>query len=426
MLRAELERVEPELATSLHGRAAAWCERHGLEEAAIEHARAAGETGEVARLVTANTLPYYRSGRVVTVERWLSWFDNPEVIADYPAIAAFGAWVNALRGRPDEADRYAYALEHSAWEGPMPDRSASTRSWAAVSRALLCHHGVEQMASDAQLAADELSPSSFWRPMALILQGVAALLLDDLDTAEDLLANAADDAVGSGAVWAGLVAHAELALLALGRGDQEQAERQVALAQALLDLQPVEDYVPSALLLAARARIVLASGQAATARELLVGAMRFRPQLTRAIPWFSVQTRLELARVHVAVADVAGARTLLREIDDILRQRPDLGTLPKQAWELRAALASVASVEEGWASTLTAAELRLLPLLTTHLSFREIAERLFVSRNTVKSQAISVYRKLGASSRSEAIERAAQLGLVDAPAVPSGGFTRTG
>jgi LuxR family maltose regulon positive regulatory protein len=62
---------------------------------------------------------------------------------------------------------------------------------------------------------------------------------------------------------------------------------------------------------------------------------------------------------------------------------------------------------------LTAAELRLLPLLTTHLSFREIAEQLYVSRNTVKTQAISAYRKLGVSSRSDAIERAVTLGLVD-------------
>jgi LuxR family maltose regulon positive regulatory protein len=63
-------------------------------------------------------------------------------------------------------------------------------------------------------------------------------------------------------------------------------------------------------------------------------------------------------------------------------------------------------------SALTAAELRLLPLLSTHLSFREIGERLFVSRNTIKTQAISVYRKLGVSSRSEAIARASELGLV--------------
>ena len=90
-------------------------------------------------------------------------------------------------------------------------------------------------------------------------------------------------------------------------------------------------------------------------------------------------------------------------------------------------LSTVVDQSSGWASTLTAAELRLLPLLTTHLSFREIAERLFVSRNTVKTQAISVYRKLDASSRSEAIERAIELGLVDAPlASRSVEFTRSG
>jgi LuxR family maltose regulon positive regulatory protein len=51
-------------------------------------------------------------------------------------------------------------------------------------------------------------------------------------------------------------------------------------------------------------------------------------------------------------------------------------------------------------------------LLTTHLTFRQIAEHFYVSRNTVKTQAISVYRKLGVSSRTEAIERAVELGLL--------------
>ncbi|HEX2433476.1 MAG TPA: LuxR C-terminal-related transcriptional regulator, partial [Gaiellaceae bacterium] len=167
-------------------------------------------------------------------------------------------------------------------------------------------------------------------------------------------------------------------------------------------------------------------GQAATARGLLMAAMRLRPYLSRAIPWFGVQTNLELARSHLALADSDGSRTLLREAEDVIRRRPDLGTLPQQALELRAELANAVSLDDGWASTLTAAELRLLPLLTTHLSFREIAERLYVSRNTVKSQAISVYRKLGASSRSEAIERAVHLGLVDMPVSSGPGFTPWG
>jgi LuxR family transcriptional regulator, maltose regulon positive regulatory protein len=426
MLRAELERLEPNQIAPLNRRAAAWCERNDLPEAAIEHASAAGDLDEVARLVGTSALPFYRSGRVVTVERWLSWFDAPELLEAYPAIAAFGAWVHALRGRPDDAERYCYALEHSRYDGPMLDGSASIQAWIPMVQALICHRGIEAMRTDAELALNQLSESSFWRPIALLLQGIGVLLEGDVERAEWILANAAREALGAGAIYGGVIAHSELALVALGRDDVASAETQLAQAKEFLQNQPMEDYVPSAIYLAARARLALETRQTATARRLLVRAMRVRPQLSHAIPWFAVQTRVELARAHLALADAEGARTLLREAEDVFQQRPQLGTLRQQAQEVRGQLANVAGFSDGWASTLTAAELRLLPLLTTHLSFREIAERLYVSRNTVKSQAISVYRKLDASSRSEAIERAVELGLVDEPVLSAGGFTRTG
>ena len=149
--------------------------------------------------------------------------------------------------------------------------------------------------------------------------------------------------------------------------------------------------------------------------------------MTQALSWFAVHTRLELAKAHLALSDVRGAATLYREAEEVLRRHSALGTLVADAADVQAMLSTVADESSGWVSTLTAAELRLLPLLTTHLSFREIAERLFVSRNTVKTQAISVYRKLDASSRSEAIERAIALGLVDAPpAAPSIDIIRSG
>ena len=90
---------------------------------------------------------------------------------------------------------------------------------------------------------------------------------------------------------------------------------------------------------------------------------------------------------------------------------------------MRPEVARAAELSDHQATLLTTAELRLLPLLTTHLSFREIGERLCVSRSTVKTQAISVYRKFDVSSRSEAIARAAELGLVESRPVefnPSG------
>ena len=129
------------------------------------------------------------------------------------------------------------------------------------------------------------------------------------------------------------------------------------------------------------------------------------------LPYFAVQTRLELARAYVAIADAGGAETMLREIDALLRRQPDLGTLPAQAEELRARLKTMRADAPG-ASTLTEAELRLLPYLATHLSFREIGERLYVSRHTVKSHAVAVYRKLNVSSRNGAVERARELGLL--------------
>jgi LuxR family transcriptional regulator, maltose regulon positive regulatory protein len=63
------------------------------------------------------------------------------------------------------------------------------------------------------------------------------------------------------------------------------------------------------------------------------------------------------------------------------------------------------------ASSLTKAELRILPLLSTHLTFREIGERVYITQNTVKKHAMSIYQKLGVASCSQAVQRAQELGL---------------
>ena len=113
----------------------------------------------------------------------------------------------------------------------------------------------------------------------------------------------------------------------------------------------------------------------------------------------------------IALGDPDGAHAVLRQVDDIFQQRPNLGVLPAQADALRTQLTTMRRTGLG-ATSLSAAELRLLPLLPSYLSFREIGERLFVSQNTVKTQAISIYRKLGVSSRGDAVDLAQQLGLL--------------
>ena len=115
---------------------------------------------------------------------------------------------------------------------------------------------------------------------------------------------------------------------------------------------------------------------------------------------------------------------MLAEVRDILVHRPGLGALVNEAAEIQRQAERMRGEVSG-ASTLTTAELRLLPLLTTHLSFREIGAQLFISHNTVKTQAISIYRKLDATSRSEAIRRAVQVGLLES-AVPAHRFIPSG
>src|SRR5262249_38631302 len=163
---------------------------------------------------------------------------------------------------------------------------------------------------------------------------------------------------------------------------------------------------------AAQARIALHQGDVPAARQQLVMAQRLRPVLTYAVPYLALQARIELARAHLALADLPGARTLMREVDELLRRRPGLGALASQAQALRTQLSKERGSAAPGASALTDAELRLLPLLATHLTFSEMGQELFLSPNTIKTQAGSIYRKLGASTRSQAVTRARELGLL--------------
>jgi LuxR family transcriptional regulator, maltose regulon positive regulatory protein len=132
-----------------------------------------------------------------------------------------------------------------------------------------------------------------------------------------------------------------------------------------------------------------------------------------AAPYLAVQARIELTRVHLALGDLAGARTLMREIDELLKRRPGLGTLGGEADALRAQLGKERGAVISGPSALTAAELRLLPMLATHLQMREIAAEMYLSPHTIRAQGKSVYRKLGVASRSEAVARARELGLLE-------------
>jgi LuxR family maltose regulon positive regulatory protein len=413
LLRNELALSNPEAAAELSRKAMAWCISNDLPEAALIYGHAAGETDVVAGLVDQLALPTHYDGRMETVEGWLRWFSEDD-LRRYPALAVEGAWLRALSGRAADAERWLAIAEGSTSSIPLSDGSATIDPWVAVLRAGMMPDGPGRAVADGELAVAELAPGSAWRPAALTMRGTARLVLGDTEGAiADLASVVEGDASQPVAV-----AHGQLALLAVRNGAWKEAGNHASAGQAMVDDAGLADYVTSALLHAATARIAVHEGRQEDARAALTAAHRLRPLLDHGLPWLAIQVGVEIACVHLALAEPGPARTVLGEADQVLQLRPQMGILVEHARELREHLAATTGPDGAWAMSLTGAELRVLPYLATHLTFPEIGTRLFISRNTVKSQAVSIYRKLGVSSRSDAIERAVEFGLLEQSIYP--------
>jgi LuxR family transcriptional regulator, maltose regulon positive regulatory protein len=402
LLRLELEQSDPGLAVELRRRAADWFEETGAPDQAIDHAAAAGDLGRVARLV-ASLVP--RASASATAS-WLEHFAESE-LHRYPGIAAIGAWAHASLGRVARAER-CLAISESADDGPV-----SARPLEALVRAMLCRDGVERMLHDVETARAELPDTSPWLPAAVFLHGVGSLLNGDGERADVALADAAERAEALSIDEIAVAALTHRALIAGARHDHVAAES-FALEGRALDAGESRGAV-AGLEWAVAARALLRQSRFDEAKLALAAVRGLEPLLTHATPWLTVETRLELARASMTLCDLPAAASSLDEAARILRLRPELGILGDQVAKVRAELEALRKRGQRAQPTLTRAELRLLPLLATHLSFREIGERLFVSHHTIKTQAISVYRKLGVSSRSQAIEAAGRLGLIGAP-----------
>jgi LuxR family maltose regulon positive regulatory protein len=261
------------------------------------------------------------------------------------------------------------------------------------------------MLADARAARARLQRGSRWHTAALELEAYAALLLGAYEEADAWLHEIAREAGDSGLRETQMMALGHRSLLARERGDEDRADDLAADALGLACGDQLAGYPTRAIALAAAARAALRHGRWGEARELLAAAEPTRPQLSEALPWLAVGARIELARGYLTLHDLDATRSLLDEAEALLAARPDLGVLAERVRALRQEVALAAGAATEHQFGLTPAELRLLPLLATHLSFREIAEELHVSRNTVKTQAISIYRRLGVSGRSEAILR---------------------
>ena len=413
LLSRELERSEPEQARALHRAAAGRAVEIGAIEAALEHAAAAGDLGRVAELAERLAVSACGRGRLDAIERWLDLVHEDDA-ENHPDLCLAASWLHALRGRAGSAQHWA----DTAMRGLSGDDARLN-----LLRGLRCRDGADQMLDDTNAACEALPPGHPWRPAAVLGRAAALLLAGDTARAENELVLAVELATAAGANELTTLGLCLRSLLAVGENERSDAEAFAAEAASAATAEPPTESLVALLLETVGARNSALRGEVAEATAALDRADELLGVATPALPWLAAYALLELARVRLALVDADGARALLRSVSDIFRVRPRLGVLVQHNAELDRHTHALSEPDGRWASSLTPAEQRLLPLLATHLSFREIGERLYVSRNTVKTQAIAVYRKFGVTSRSAAIERAVALGLIDeAAAVPHEGL----
>jgi LuxR family maltose regulon positive regulatory protein len=409
-LRARLRRGDPGLEFEVHRRASAWHEQEGELAEALDHAITAGDADRAAGLLWRAVPTFAGHSPTRAVERWLDRLDE-EQIAARPILALAAATTRVARGDRDVAERWLATAQRAmdAATAIVPPQVAGA---ALALRAAIGREGIAQTARDAAGARSLADADSVWFAVACFLEGAALHLLGDPDLAAERLDEGARRA-GAAAPSIRVLCLAQSAVLAFEGGDRDTgADLASRACDEVVRLELAEE-PGSALAFAVSAFALAHDGPVDAARSAVGDAHRLVAAMGDAPPWFDAEVRVVLARAELRLSDAAAARRLLVDASRALRAVPETTAMHawiNDTWE-RADTFAAGAVSGP--STLTTAELRVLRFLPSHLSFREIAARLHVSANTVKTQAHAVYRKLYASSRSEAVARAREVGLID-------------
>ncbi len=411
-LQRELAIREPELMTALHLRAAEWYQANHAMERAVDHAFAAGDPDLVATLVGNAFVHYHWSGHRATIRAWARRLGS-DALEARPWLAVLAAWEEIAAGDVAATIRFADVAERGAFEGRPPDGTASFEAGRAMLRAGMVRRGADDALANATRAVELEGDAGPWRDFARWQLAFARLTIGDLAGADTALADAAVAARSSGDLAVLYCVLGHRALVAAEQGAWDAAAALIAEGDAIDPAPQIDGYLSSVPSRAVRIRLMIHRGDIGGARRELARATGLRPLLTAAAPAGAVQLLLAFARAHIAIDDPAGARALVAQATEVIHDRPDLGVLPAQVDAVQATLAARAPVRGGGATSLTVAELRVLALLPYYLSFKEIGQRLGVKETTIKSQALAIYQKLGAATRSDAVDLAVDAGLLE-------------
>jgi LuxR family transcriptional regulator, maltose regulon positive regulatory protein len=405
LLRSELADESPDLVVDLHRRASAWHAQHGPVEAAVEHAIAAGDRTMAATLLARSWRDFARTGELQTLERLIASLGEDRGAVAGP-VAVVEAMVAGLLGREPAIVRHLIATaEASGWDGPTPDGRSIKGLADVVTVAFLADDLAGQKeAAQRLIKKDDEDPE-------YVAMGRAGL---------SMVMTLEGDATAALAVLEGLAlptdypnvtiyAEAARSLATTGSGDPIHAERLARDTLARADAWGLASSTTAGSLWLALGSAVNRQGRP---REAI-------PQLERALAQWGVpgtfhraQVLTDLATAYLAVGEPVKARAAVQEAREIVDGIAHAGALPACVHAVEKQLRIGAAQRLPDSDVPSEAEIRVLRLLATPLSAREIGDQLYISMNTVKTHTKSLYQKLGTSSREETVRRARRLGLL--------------
>ena len=406
-LDADFERVDRDARRRVAQRASEWFEQSGDIDRAIHHALRSGDIERAARLVAAHGVAMHTIGHHHTVDRWITLLPRSVVLSSTPLCVVAALTALGL-GDGETALSWLRFGDQAATDASDTDRVVILE--VAALRSMLITADVHAALDDANRAYHGLPPGRS-HAAACFSRGLISFVLgDDAGSLEALEEGSAEARVVN-AHTIEIQCLSALAVVAATSGDWKRALPAARAARQLV-LDHGLEHLPTLVLATSMSAWAEAqTGHHDAARADMLITRRNLAYLGRLHNWVNVLSRIALANAALLIGDRVLTRTLLDDATGIDDGSATTGRVPDLLADVRRRL-DTAPIAGFGASSLTNAELRVLHYLPTNLSMVEIGKRLYVSRNTAKSHAGAIYRKLHAGSRNEAVEIAREAGLL--------------
>ncbi len=415
LLQLELALLDPSAAVTLHRRASEWCEAQGLIDEALEHAHAAGDNGMVAGVLVEHHLEFLRTARQATLVRWVSGLPT-ELVLENSMLAPAAALAAGMLGRERGERRRLVSLAERVRAERPDDWLPYHEVGLGLARAIAVDGNLTEILELARRTAVIARGDHEVAVPGLANLGLLLFLCGEYEEACVVAQEAVDRPEATARPHGHVYALATLALVDAEVGRPSGAESSARKAVAAAASAGIGETGAGGLARVALARALTVQGRLPEAERQAVLGERLRrhtePEASH------VYASLVLAEIRARRGQLSRASAELARATEAMETFSDPGDLQKVVARVSRVLDEARAAAGTLDELPTEAELSVLRLLASDLSQRDIGATLFLSVNTVKTHSRALYRKLGVSSREEAVARATALGLLAADESP--------